>query len=133
METAAQLVGGGEVWPALHLNEWADTCATLHMWTQIVGKVRLALCPQVNHWWEVPLYVSARGLTTSPIPYEQGILEIEFDFVEHNLHIVTSGGESKSIRLEPRTVADFHAEFMAMLGSLGIEARIWNMPVEIPN
>ena len=122
-----------EAWPALPLSEWADTYATLHMWTQIVGKVRLALSPLVNHWWEVPLYVSARGLTTSPIPYEKGIFEIEFDFIDHNLNIVTSAGESKSIRLEPRAVADFHAEFMAMLRSLGIEARIWNMPVEIPN
>jgi hypothetical protein len=122
-----------DAWPALPLTEWEDTRATLHMWTQIVGKVRLALSPLVNHWWEVPLYVSARGLTTSPIPYEKGIFEIEFDFIDHNLNIVTSAGESKSIRLEPRAVADFHAEFMAMLRSLGIEARIWNMPVEIPN
>jgi hypothetical protein len=103
------------------------------MWTQMVGKVRLALSPLVNHWWEVPLYVSARGLTTSPIPYEKGIFEIEFDFIDHKLKFVTSRGESKSIRLEPRAVADFYAEFMAMLGSLGIQARIWNMPVEVPN
>src|ERR1700752_1337882 len=108
-------------WPALPLEEWAETYATLHMWTQIVGKVRLALTPLVNHWWEVPLYVSARGLTTSPIPYAEGIFEIEFDFIDHTLNIVTSGGESKSIRLEPRAVADFHAEFMALLHSLGIK------------
>jgi Family of unknown function (DUF5996) len=122
-----------DAWPALPLSAWADTYATLHMWTQIVGKVRLALSPQVNHWWEVPLYVSARGLTTSPIPYAKGIFEIEFDFIDHKLNIITNGGESKSIRLKPRAVADFHAEFMAMLRSLGIEARIWNMPVEIPD
>jgi hypothetical protein len=122
-----------DAWPPLPLQEWADTYATLHMWTQIVGKVRLALTPLVNHWWEVPLYVSARGLTTSPIPYEKGIFEIEFDFIDHTLNIVTSGGGRKSIRLEPRAVADFHAEFMALLHSLGIKAKIWNMPVEIPN
>jgi hypothetical protein len=95
--------------------------------------VRLALSPQVNHWWEVPLYVSARGLTTSPIPYGKGIFEIEFDFINHRLNVVASGGESKSMRLEPRTVADFHAEFMTMLRSLGIHVTIWNMPVEIPS
>ena len=122
-----------DAWPELPLSAWADTYATLHMWTQIVGKVRLALCPRVNHWWEVPLYVSARGLTTSPIPYENGIFEVEFDFIDHKLSVVTSGGESKSIRLEPRSVAEFHAEFMAMLRSLGIDVKIWNMPVEIPN
>jgi Family of unknown function (DUF5996) len=122
-----------DAWPALPLSAWADTYATLHMWTQMVGKVRLALSPQVNHWWEVPLYVSARGLTTSPIPYGNGIFEIEFDFLNHNLNVITSGGKSSSIRLGPRAVADFHAEFMAMLRSLGIEARIWNMPVEIPD
>jgi len=120
-------------WPALPLSEWADTYATLHMWTQIVGKVRLALSPLVNHWWEVPLYVSARGLTTSPIPYKSGIFEIEFDFIHHYLNVVTSGGKSSSIRLEPRSVADFYTAFMAMLASLGIEVKIWEMPVEIPD
>ena len=80
------------LWPALPLAEWQDTCATLHMWTQIVGKVRLALSPHVNHWWEVPLYVSARGLTTSPIPYKGEIFEIQFDFIDHKLDITTSWG-----------------------------------------
>jgi hypothetical protein len=126
-------VSSSEAWPALPLSAWKDTYATLHMWTQIVGKVRLDLCPPVNHWWEVPLYVSARGLTTSPIPYSKGVFEIQFDFIEHRLDISTSAGESKSIRLEPRTVADFYAEFMSLLKSLGIETKIWCMPVEIPN
>jgi len=103
------------------------------MWTQVVGKVRLALSPRVNHWWEVPLYVSARGLTTSPIPYEKGIFEVEFDFVDHKLDIVTTGGEIRSLRLVPRAVADFYAEFMEMIHSLGINARIWRMRVEVPN
>jgi hypothetical protein len=122
-----------ELWPALPLSEWADTYATLHMWSQVVGKVRLALSPRVNHWWEVPLYVSARGLTTSPIPYEDGIFEVEFDFVDHKLDIMTAGGEIRSLRLVPRTVADFYAEFMEMIQSLGINVRTWKMPVEVPN
>jgi Family of unknown function (DUF5996) len=121
-----------ESWPALPLSEWADTYATLHMWTQIVGKVRLALSPRVNHWWEVPLYVNARGLTTSLIPYGDRAFEIQFDFLHHKLDIVTTDGESRSMRLSAFTVAGFHSEFMGLLRSLGIEAKIWNMPVEIP-
>jgi hypothetical protein len=133
MSVTKAVLDQSESWPALPLSAWADTYATLHMWTQMVGKVRLALSPQVNHWWEVPLYVSARGLTTSPIPYGKGVFEIEFDFIDHKLNVFTSGGETRSMRLEPRAVADFHAEFMAMLPSLGIDVKIWNMPVEIPN
>jgi Family of unknown function (DUF5996) len=122
-----------EAWPALPLAEWIDTRDTLHMWTQIVGKVRLALSAPVNHWWQVPLYVSARGLTTSPIPYAGGIFEVEFDFIDHVLGIVTSQNQSRKIPLAPRTVADFYREFMAALASLGIAVNIWPMPVEIPN
>jgi hypothetical protein len=123
-----------ESWPALPpLEAWQDTKDTLHMWTQVVGKVRLALSPLVNHWWEVPLYVSARGLTTSPVPHERGIFEAEFDFLKHELRIHTSENTSKTIALVPRSVADFYHEFMAMLGSLGIHAKVWPMPVEVPN
>jgi hypothetical protein len=98
-----------------------------------VGKVRLAQSPLINHWWEVPLYISARGLTTSAIPYRDGIFEVEFDFLDHNLVIQTSQGQSRTIPLAPRTVADFYKEFMAALASLGIDVKIWRMPVEIPN
>jgi hypothetical protein len=122
-----------EAWPALPLAEWNDTRATLHMWTQIVGKVRLALSPPVNHWWEVPLYVSSRGLTTSPIPYGAEIFEIEFDFLAHQLQFHTSRGQSSSLALAPRSVANFYSEFMAALESLGIRVKIWPMPVEIPD
>lgn len=123
----------GESWPELPLESWQETYATLHMWTQMAGKVRLALSPRVNHFWEVTLYVSARGLTTSAIPYEHGIFEIEFDFLHHHLAIRTSGGAEKTIALAPRPVADFYREFMAALQSLGIPVKIWTMPVEVPN
>jgi hypothetical protein len=103
------------------------------LWTQIVGKVRLALSPLINHWWEVPLYVDARGLTTSAIPYRGGIFEVEFDFIDHKLAILTSEGSRKTIPLAPRSVADFYKEFMAALGSLGIEVKIWTLPCELPN
>lgn len=120
-----------QAWPALRLAEWSETRATLHMWTQIVGKVRLELSPRVNHWWEVPLYVSARGLTTSAIPYGTEIFEIEFDFLAHLLQIRTSQGLSSSLPLEPRSVSNFYREFMSALKSLGIHVKIWPMPVEI--
>jgi hypothetical protein len=120
-------------WPALPLEAWEPTRATLHMWTQIVGKVRLALSPYMNHWWQVPLYVTARGLTTSPIPYEGGTFEIVFDFIEHNLLIEKSDGTAKTLRLAPRSVAEFYADLMAALLSLGIAVKIWTMPVELPN
>ena len=122
-----------DAWPALLLTEWKDTCETLHMWTQIVGKVRLALSPYVNHWWEVPLYVTARGLTTSPIPCGTGVFDVEFDFIGHSLDIRTSWNESKSIALYTRTVAGLYREFMDALSTLGIACKIWPMPVEITN
>ena len=120
-------------WPALPFADWKDTRATLHMWTQIVGKVRLALSPLLNHWWEVPFYVSGRGLTTSPIPYGTEDFEVRFDFIDHTLDIETSWGETRRTKLVPRTVADFYNEFMGTLRSLGIDVKIWPMPVEIPN
>ena len=122
-----------ECWPSLPLASWQDTCATLHMWTQIVGKVRLELTPLVNHWWNVPLYVSTRGLTTSRIPYGQRAFEIWFDFIRHELMLETSDGVLKFMPLGPKSVADFYREFLAMLRSAGIEVKIWHMPVEIPD
>jgi hypothetical protein len=122
-----------ELWPELPLEAWQDTYATLHMWTQIVGKVRLALSPNVNHWWGVPLYVNAQGLTTSPIPYGGGTFEVQFDFIHHKLIIRTSNDALLALVLAPRTVADFYQEFMGALESLGISVKIWKMPVEIPN
>ena len=120
-------------WPALPLDEWKKTRDTLHMWTQIAGKVRLALSPNVNHWWDVTLYISARGLTTSAIPHGSEVFEIEFNFLEHKLTIQTSRGQEKTLKLAPRSVADFYREFMDALHSLGIDVKIWTMPVEIPD
>jgi len=131
--TEVNFTSKAEFWPELHLEDWKDTCATLHMWTQIVGKVRLALSAYANHWWEVPLYVSARGLTTLPIPYGRGIFEVEFDFLRHVLSIQTSAGQSNTLELRPRSVADFYREFLAALQDLGIDVKIWPMPQEVPN
>ena len=122
-----------EIWPTLPVAEWKDTYATLHMWTQIVGKIRLTLSPLVNHWWNSALYVTSRGLTTSPIPYGNRIFEIDFDFIDHNLLITTSAGARKSLALVPRSVADFYQEVMAMLRSLEIEVEIHAKPDEVPN
>jgi hypothetical protein len=120
-----------DCWPSLPLESWEPTRATLHMWTQIVGKVRLALTPLVNHWWNVPLYVSPRGLTTSSMPYGDLVIEIEFDFISHQLLLRKSDGNSASIVLAPKSVADFYVELFAMLHAHGIDVKIWKMPVEI--
>lgn len=122
-----------DAWAPLPLREWRDTCDTLHMWTQIVGKVRLALSPHFNHWWEVPLYINARGLTTSAIPYQSENFEVQFDFIDHKLEIFTSRGPAGALPLKPCSVATFYAEFLSSLHSLGIEVKIWPVPVEIPN
>jgi hypothetical protein len=120
-------------WPRLSLGEWDDTRATLHLWTQIVGKFRLAQAPLINHWWQVPLYVSARGLTTSAIPCEGHSLQIEFDFIDHQLRIETSRGGRERIALRPCSVAEFYREIMGRLRKLGVTMRIWSMPVELEN
>jgi len=120
-------------WPTLRFSEWQDTYATLHMWTQVVGKIRLRQTPLVNHWWNVPLYISPRGLTTTSMPYKDRIFEIGFDFIDHKLRIECSDGAAKILDLRPQSVADFYAEVMSSLHELGIDVKIWTMPVEIPN
>ena len=120
-------------WPSLPLEEWKDTLSTLHMWTQVVGKVRLAQTPLVNHWWNVPLYVSARGLTTTAMPYGDTFFAMEFDFIDHKLGINCSDGANASIALEPKSVATFYRETMSALEKLGLPVKIWKMPVEIPD
>ena len=118
-------------WPALSYPAWRDTATTLHLWTQIVGKVRLALTPWVNHGWQVPLYLTARGLGTSPIPAEREIFEIELDFVGHRLLVRGSWGAERTIALEPQAVADFYQRVVDLLDEMGIRVRIGEMPNEI--
>jgi hypothetical protein len=134
MVTSEQNAGGNvAVWPALPFEAWQDTAATLHMCTQIVGKIRLALSPPVNHWWHVALYVTARGLTTSPIPHGQRTFQIDFDFLDHQLRIAASDGVSQTIPLTARPVADFYREIMATLTSMGLAVRVWTVPSEVPD
>jgi len=122
-----------EAWPQLDLESWRDTYATLHMWTQIVGKIRLAQSPWINHSWHVTLYVTSRGLTTSPIPYHDLAFEIEFDFLRHQLAIQTSDGRVGSFPLEPQSVATFYRRLMDEMEKLGIDVRIHKKPNEIPD
>jgi len=119
--------------PALPYDSWKETLATLHMWTQIVGKIRLKLSPLVNHWWNVPLYVTARGLTTSPMPYGDRTLEIFFDFIAHKLVIETCEGQSMELALRPQSVAQFYRTLMSSLAQFGMPVKIWTTPCETPN
>jgi hypothetical protein len=114
----------------LPLAEWAETKETLHLWTQIVGKVRLALAPPVNHWWHVPLYVDARGLTTSAMPFRGGTVQMRFDFIDDHLYVETSEGARETVALEPRSVADFHHATMRALSHAGVNVRIHPRAVE---
>jgi hypothetical protein len=122
-----------EVWPALPYAEWNDTLTTLHMWAQVVGKVKLELTPFLNQWWNVAFEVTARGLSTSAIPYGQRMFQVDFDFVDHRLGMHVSDGNSRSMPLHARSVADFYQEFMSMLQSLGIQVKINTHPVEVDN
>src|SRR5271166_6919914 len=132
MGTDATSISSPEL-PELPLNDWQATYDTLHMWTQIVGKVRKALSPAINHWWGVTFYVTSRGLTTSPIPHGNETFEIQFDFIDHKLVIETSRGTVCELKLEPQSVAEFYRKFMAALHELGINVHIYTMPVEFPN
>lgn len=122
-----------ETWPELAFEEWKDTRNTLHLWTQVVGKVKLELCPFLNQWWEVVLFLTARGFTTGPIPWQGESFEVNFDFIDHRLTINVSDGRMQEMTLEPRTVADFYRLFMDTLTSLGIDVAISTLPAELPN
>ena len=123
--------GASDYWPALPFAEWKDTAITLHMWTQIVGKIRLTLTPWTNHSWHVALYVTARGLTTSPIPHDSSTFEIRFDFIDHQLRILKSDGAGRTIELKPRSVAEFYRAVMKTLSDLSLPVTINTMPNEI--
>lgn len=122
-----------DTWPALPMAAWQDTYATLHMWMQVVGKIRLAQTPLVNHWWNTALYPTARGLTTAPMPCRGRFFEIEFDFVAHRLRIGRDDGIAQALDLVPRSVADFYGELMRTLDGMGLPVKIWPVPVEVPD
>jgi len=121
-----------DAWPELHYAEWADTCATLHMWTQIVGKIALARTPPINHSWGVAFLLTPRGLTTRTLPYDGRTFTIEFDFIDHQLRIRRSDGRVKELELAPRSVANFYKDLMAALASLEMPIKIWPVAVEVP-
>jgi len=122
-----------EVWPALPQAAWSDTCTTLQLWMQVVGKVRMALTPHLNHTWNVTLYPTVRGLTTGPMPHGSLMVQIDFDFQDHVLIVSTSQGERRTLSLKPRTVAEFYSRLMAMLVGVGAPVEIWKMPLEVAN
>jgi Family of unknown function (DUF5996) len=130
--TAAN-VSREELWPALPYDAWKDTYATLHMWSQIVGKIALALAPPINHSWGVSLRVTARGIATAPLPYDSRSFTMEFDFVSHELIVQATDGQRRALKLEPRTVADTYREIMAMLTDMRLPVKIWPTAVEIPD
>ena len=120
-------------WPSLYRSAWEDTYATLHRWLQIVGKTRLALSPMENHYWHVALYATARGVTTSPMPDADRLVQIDLDFIDHQLVARTSASETRTLALEPKSVADFYREYLELLRSLDLDVRIRPMPNEIPD
>lgn len=122
-----------DAWPTIPFTEWKDTCATLHLWTQIVGKIRLVKTPWVNHSWHVVLYLTSRGLTTSPIPYGSRTFQIDFDFLDHRLLLQASDGSVRTMSLAPRSVADFYREVSAMLIELDLKVDIHTTPSELPD
>src|SRR5215212_253121 len=120
-------------WPDLRYDSWRDTYATLHMWTQVVGKVALALTPRVNHFWNIAMLPTSRGLSTHTLTYGDRALTLAFDFIDHQLVIKDSHGRTESVALRPQSVADFYGEVMARLHALGVDIHIWTMPVEVPD
>ncbi len=131
--SAARTLAEKDPWPALPLEAWKETYATLHLWTQVVGKIRMELSPTQNHWWHVTLYISARGLTTSPIPYRGRIFEMEFDLIGHRLLVRANDGAEAAVPLQPMAVADFYTAVMDVLRAMEIKVRINTLPSELSN
>jgi hypothetical protein len=131
MSIEATGLAGQAAWPSLPLKDWNDTKDTLHRWVQMIGKTRLALAPPLNHCWNVTLYLTARGLTTSPMPYGNRTVEVDLDFIDHQLLVRISDGATGALALAPRTVADFHREYTALLQSLDLQVKIWPVPSEM--
>jgi hypothetical protein len=120
-------------WPSIPIGAWRDTCVGLHLCAQVIGKIRLALTPKANQWWNVPLYLTARGLTTSPMPYRDATFSIDLDFIDHEVVVEDSEGKRRALPLIARSVAEFHRELFDVLESMGISVLIWPMPVECPS
>jgi hypothetical protein len=120
-------------WPSIPIEAWRDTCVGLHLCTQVIGKIRLALTPKANQWWNVPLYLTARGLTTSPMPYGDATFSIDLDFIDHEVVVADSEGRRRALPLISRSVADFYRELFDVLTSMGFRVEIWPMPVECPS
>src|ERR1700676_3309185 len=127
----AMITETADLWPALPYEAWKDTYATLHLWTQVVGKVALKLAPPLNHSWSIALEVTPRGISTRPLHHHQRSFTIQFDFIEHQLVIHVSDGETRTLALRPQTVADFYREVLATLDGMGLPVKIWPMPVEL--
>jgi hypothetical protein len=122
-----------EIWPPLPYEEWKETYATLHLWSQVVGKVALALSPPINHSWAIAMRVTSRGVTTLPLPHGQRSFTMEFDFIQHRLVILTSDGDTRALPLSPMSVADFYREVMAALQAMSLPVKIWPVAVEVPD
>jgi hypothetical protein len=128
---AARVLARESTWPVLPLDSWRETYETLHMWLQIVGKTRLALAPMENHWWQVALYVTPRGLTTSAMPSGERTVAVDFDFVDHRLIIHASDGRTRAMPLDPKPVAAFYADYLDALHELNVDVRLHDVPVEV--
>src|SRR5437868_2640247 len=133
MVIIAVIMSDAPRWPALPLDAWRDTYATLHMWMQVVGKVCLALTPPTNHFWNIAFQITARGLTTPAMYADSRVLTMTFDFLDHQLVVQSSDGRTERIPLAPRTVAEFYRTVMETLRRLDVDVHIWPMPVEVPN